>query len=175
MTYPSKSATPVVGKLTRIDVEFTNVSGSGTAYTAGDIVSGSPTIVAPYEFAGAFREKGGSAYIVGVGAMTNVSSKTPRFRLHFYNGVATVQGDNVQRKALYTNDSFKLGWLDLPAMTSSADISGSMSRSFDYTVRHPVVAAPTSSSLYVAVETLDAFTPAATSEKYTITVILDNN
>jgi hypothetical protein len=29
--------------------------------------------------------------------------------------------------------------------------------------------------LFVTTETLDAFTPAATSEKYTITLILDNN
>jgi hypothetical protein len=175
MTHSEKSVTVVAGALTRIDVEFENTSGSGTAYTPGDIVSAGSAVVVPYEFAGAFREKGSSAYVVGACAFTNVSSKTPRFRLHFYNSAAAVQGDNVQRKALYTNESTKLGYIDLPAMTSSADTSGSMSRSFDYTLRHPIVASNVSTSLFVAVETLDAFTPAATSEKYTVSLLLDNN
>lgn len=167
----------VGGKLTSGSVEFTNTSGSGTAYSIGDTVSGGSAITAPYEIPNVFRVNGGSGYIVSLAVATDKSSVTPNFRVHFYSGSsATLSGDNLPYKDSYADNQYKLRPFDLPSMSSSTDTSGSCSRAWDTTtVRQPVIARSNSKSLWVALETLSAFTPAAGSEKYTVSVIMDNN
>jgi len=167
----------VGGKLTSGSVEFTNTSGSGTAYSIGDTVSAGSAITTPYEIPNVFRVNGGSGYIVSLAVATDKSGQTPNFRVHFYSGSsATLSGDNSPYKDSYADTQYKLRPFDLPSMSSSTDTSGSCSRAWDTTtIRQPVIARSNSKSLWVGIETLSAFTPAATSEKYTVSVIMDNN
>ncbi len=165
------------GRMTAGSVEFTNTSGSGTAYSIGDTVSAGSTVTIPYEIPNMFRVAGGSGYVVSLGVSTNKSSITPNFRVHFYSGSSvTLSGDNLPYLDSYAANAYKLNPFDLPVMASSTNTSGSLSRTWDTTtIRQACVAQPGSTSLWVALEALAAFTPAASSEKYTISAIMDNN
>jgi hypothetical protein len=175
MTHPDKSITFVGNRIKRASVEFTNTSGSGTAYSIGDVVSGGSPVVAPYEITDVFREKGGSAYIVGAMVGTDKSSIVPQLRLNLFNSTVVVPGDNSLYKPLYTMEAARLGWVDVDATSSGSDTSGSYSGSAVWNIEHPIVAASNSTSLFVTVETRTAFTPAATSEKYTVTLFVKQN
>ena len=165
------------GRMTSGSVEFTNTSGSGTAYSIGDTVSGGSLVTIPYEIPNIFRVNGGSGYIVSIGIATNKSSINPAFRVHFYSGSSvTLSGDNLPYLDSYADTAYKLRPFDLISMSSSVNTSGSCSRTWDTTtIRQAVTAQSNSKSLWVALETLSAFTPNAVSEKYTISAIMDNN
>jgi hypothetical protein len=163
------------GNLTYSSLEFTNSSGSGTAYIANDVVSGGSAVVTPYELINAFRKNGGSGYIVSLGISTDKSSVAPQFRVHFFNSsTAMIVADNLPYNDLYSDNSKKLKFYDLPSMTTSSNTSGSLSRAFDNTIRFPVVAGSATNSLYYALETLSGYQQNAT-ERYFVNVIIDNN
>ena len=123
----------------------------------------------------AFRKNGGSGYIVSLGISTDKSSITPQFRVHFFNSsAASIVGDNLPYKDLYSDNFKKLKSFDLPAMSTSSDTSGSISRAFDNTIRFPIVAGSATNSLFYALETLTGYQQNAT-ERYFISVIIDNN
>jgi hypothetical protein len=165
----------VGGNLTYSSLEFTNSSGSGTAYIANDVVSGGSTVVTPYELTNAFRKNGGSGYIVSLGIATDKSSVAPQFRVHFFNSrIAAIVADNLPYMDLYSDNSKKLKYYDLSAMSTSSNTSGSLSRAFDNTLRFPVVAGSATNSLYYALETLSGYQQNAT-ERYFVNVIIDNN
>lgn len=166
-----------VGKLSSGSVEFTNTSGSSVAYSIGDTVSAGSAVITPYEIPNIFRVNGGSGYITGIYLSTNKAGINPAFRVHFYSAsTVTLSGDNMPYLDSYIDTPYNLGSFDLISMSSSADTSGSCSRSSDTTtIRQPVIAQPNSKSLWVALETRSAYTPASVSEKYNITIIMDNN
>jgi len=156
----------VGGGLTTVSVEFTRPSDTN-AYIAGDVVSNSVSATVFMAFAALARVAGGSGYIVRASLSTNKKSITPRFRVHLFNvanaslGTAIV-GDNVPLVEKYADASFRMGYFDLPAMTTAADATNSdMSRAMDNTLRHPVVFAPGSTTLFALLEALDGFSPAS--------------
>ena len=162
------------GQMNRVDLEFINSSGSATAYSIGDVVSAGSTVVTPYELPNAFDIAGGSGFVMGLSVSCNKSSLVPAFRFHFFNSnAATIAIDNAPYMDNYTDQSYKLRYFDLPAMTSSTNTSGSVSRTFDTsTIRHPVVAGASSTSLFFALETLTAFISASASLKYTVSATI---
>jgi hypothetical protein len=165
------------GRLISGSVEITNTLGSGTAYSIGDTVSGSANVTSPYAIPNIFRIAGGSGYVVGLAVSANKASITPVFRVHFYSASSvTMTGDNLPYSDSYTDTVYNLNAFDLPPMSSSVNTSGSCSKAWDTTtVRHPVMSSNGSTSLWVALETRTAFTPAANPAKYTVSVIVDNN
>jgi hypothetical protein len=167
----------VGGRLISGSVEITNTLGSGTAYSIGDTVSGSANVVTPYAIPSVFRVAGGSGYVVGLAISANKASIVPVFRVHFYSASSvTMTGDNLPYSDSYVDVASNLNAFDLPPMTSSVNTSGSCSKAWDTTtVRHPVLNSNGSTSLWVALETRTAFTPAANPAKYTVSVIVDNN
>ena len=165
----------VGGKLTTISVELTK-SASITAYTAGTVLSNSATTTTPMVFTDLFRTPGGSGYIVKIKCVTNKKSITPRLRVHFFNAAdPTVAADGAAYKELYADTTKRLGYYDLPEMTTASDSANSdMSRTLDKDIRFAVNAAAASKNLYVVMEVLDIVTLDA-SEKFTLSVTLDNN
>jgi hypothetical protein len=165
----------VGGNLVRVSTEFTRPADT-TAYTAGDVVSDSTSATTPIALASAVRVNAGSGYIVRASLTTDKKSITPRFRVHLFNASnPTVAADNVAYKEVYADASKRLGYFDLPAMTTATDTTSSdMSRSSDVTMRHAVVAAAATRTLYAVLEALDAFTPAS-GEKFTLTLFVDCN
>jgi hypothetical protein len=163
----------VNGSLVSISVEFTRPNDTN-AYAIGDMVSDNTSTTTMQQVANAVRVSGGSGYLVGVRCSTNKKSITPRFRVHLFTTTgATLAGDNVAYKEVYADSSKRLGYTDLPSMTTAADTANSdMSRSLDMTIRLPIVVPAT--SLYFVVETLDAFTPDA-QQKFTFTFVMDQN
>ena len=169
----NQSTLPVAGNLITVTTELTRPSDA-TAYTAGDMLSNSTSTTVPITLSSIMRVSGGSGYIVGIRVSTNLKSITPRLRVHFFNANnATLSADNAPYKELYADGSKRLGYYDLGAMTTEADSTNSdMSRTFDQTMRIPIVAAD--SNLYAVLVPLDAFTPAS-GQKFSLSVTVDNN
>lgn len=163
------------GTLQRVSVELTRPSDTN-AYTAGDVVSNDTTTTTLLVLTNALRVAAGSGYIVRASLTTDKKSITPRLRVHLFNASnPTVAGDNVAHKEVYADAGKRLGYFDLPAMTTAVDTTNSdMSRTVDNTLRHAVVAAAATRTLYAVLETLDAFTPAS-GEKFTLTLMIDCN
>ncbi len=161
-------------QIRRASAEMTRPADT-TAYTAGDVVSNSTTATAPITLSSATRVAGGNGYIVRAALTTNKKSITPRFRVHFFTAAPTVAADNAAYSELYADASKRLGYIDLPAMTTATDSTNSdMARTFNDTARLPIVAAAGSADLYAVLETLDAFTPAS-GQKFTLTIFVDGN
>lgn len=166
---------PVIGGLTRVDVEMTRPSNTD-AYAAGDVVSNNTSTTTLIDLANLVRANGASAYIVRVSLSTDKKSITPRFRVHFYNASdPTVAADNAAYKNLYADIAKYLGFVDLPAMTTGTDTTNStMSVAANSTVRLPIIAGGSTRSVYALLEALDVFTPAS-AQKFTLGVMVDNN
>jgi hypothetical protein len=164
----------VGGKLTFVALEFTRPNDS-TPYSANDVVSNSTSATTIQAMADIARVASGTGYIVKARLSTDKKSITPRIRVHLFNATgANVAADNAQWIDKYADAAKRLGYFDLPAMTTGADTSNSdMSRTFDLTLRIPVVAAA-NRSIYWVLEALDAFTPAAL-QKFTLELTMDNN
>lgn len=165
----------VGGILIHVSAELTRPADT-TAYTAGDVVSNNATTTTPVQLANIFRVAGGSGYIRKLKISTDKKSITPRFRLHFFNAsTITVSADNAPFKEVYADTSKRLGYYDMPAMTTAVDTTNSdMSRTLDIDVSMEVNAAAGSRDLFVVYEALDAFTPAS-GQKFMLSVALDNN
>jgi hypothetical protein len=151
-------------------------AGDVNAYITGDVVSNSTTTTTPVQLTNIFRVAGGSGYITKLRLVTDKKSITPRFRLHFFNvNTATVAADNAPYKELYADSAKRLGYWDMPAMTTAADTTNSdMSRTLDLSCRIAVTAANGSRDMFVVYEALDAFTPAS-GQKFNLTAVMDNN
>lgn len=171
----SAAPLPVGGLVTRADTEFTRPANT-TAYTAGDVVSNSTSATTLITLANAVRVNAGTGYIVRVAVTTDLKSITPKIRVHFYNASdPTVSVDNAAMRHLYVDNAKRLGYVDLPAMTTGTDTTNStMSMSVNDTCRLAVVAGASTTSLYAVLEALDAFTPAS-GQKFTLTVFTDCN
>lgn len=171
------SGSPLLASGSKISmaVEITR-EANATAYTAGDIVSAAAATVVPgMAFTNITRAIGIGGYIVGARLQTDTKSVTPRFRVHLYNdNTATVSGDNLPARLLYSEISKRIGYFDLAAMITPADTSNStQSGTLDLsTLRLPFVPAAASRTIYAALETLDAFTPVSAS-KFTLTLIVE--
>jgi hypothetical protein len=167
----------VGGNLIPSSAEMTRpAAGDVNSYSIGDVVSDSTSTTTPVQLANIFRVAGGSGYITKLRLVTDKKSITPRLRLHFFNvNTATVAADNAPHKEIYADSDKRLGYWDMPAMVTAADITNSdMSRTLDMSCRIAVTAANGSRDLFVVYETLDAFTPAS-GQKFNLTAVLDNN
>jgi len=169
------------GQVVPISGSFARASGS-VVYSIGDEICNSTTAssVVLIEFQNAARVNGGSGYVVGVKITTNVKSLTPSIRLHLYNASnPTVAGDNNLHVEKYADLAKRLGYMDMPAMTTAADTANSdMSRTTDFGGQtngiHAIAATAGTRSIYGLLETLTAFTP-TTLQEFTVTLLIDQN
>jgi hypothetical protein len=161
------------GTLVRVSVEFTRTTGT-TGYDANDAVL--PAAGGLVELPLCGRVPGGSGYITELRLATNKKSMTSATRIHFFNASnPTIAADGATWKDLYADAAKRIGYYDMPPFNTAADATNSdMSRSMDITVRLPFVCAAATKSLWFALETLGAFTP-ADSQKFTLVVICDQN
>jgi hypothetical protein len=98
------------GQMRKCSVEFQR--GTATAdYAANDVVAGSAAGV--FEIPNAGRWPGSSQYLVGLRAVIDTPSITPRFRVHFFNSsAATVAADNAKWAETYAQTSLRTGYAD---------------------------------------------------------------
>jgi hypothetical protein len=86
------------------------------------VVSDSTSATTIQAMANIARVASGTGYIVKARLSTDLKSITPRIRVHLFSASnPTVVADNVQWKDLYADVSKRLGYFDLPAMTTGAD------------------------------------------------------
>ena len=160
----------VGGRTLLASVEITRGT-STTAYAANQTVLNAAGTLS--EITGVARINQGTGYITGIRVTTNAKSLTPRFRLHFFNASnPTFAADYASWKDLYADISKRVGFYDLPAMVTAADVTNSdCSRTLDFTMRIPFNCAAATTSLFVGIETLDAFTP---TNGQKITIVLNS-
>lgn len=165
----------VGGRILRASTEFTRPADT-TAYTAGDVVSNSTSGSTLISLANVVRVNAGTGYIVRASVTTDKKSITPRIRVHLFNASdPTVAADNAAWRESYADASKRVGYFDLPAMTTGTDTTNSdMSRSMDNTIRFPIVAAAATTTIYALLETLDAFTPNS-GQKFLLSLTMDCN
>lgn len=169
------TSTVGLGDLVRVATEMTRVA-DGNAYAAGDVVSNNVVTTTLITLANVARANDVGGRIVGVRLATDKKSITPRFRVHFWRATGgTISGDNVAQVAVYADEAKKIGYIDLPALTTPAGTAGSnMSFIQDFTVRLPFLPVAGGRDIYAHLETRDVFTPAS-AEKFTLTVWCDQN
>lgn len=165
----------VGGRKVRQSVQFTRPNTT-TAYDIGDVVSNNATTSVLMDFDVAARVDGGSGYIVGIRVTTDKKSVVPSFRVHFFSqSNPTVSGDNLAYQDKYADIAKRLGWYDMPAMSTGTDTTNSdCSRAQDSTMRLPYVCAVGDRSVFVLLETLTAWTPAA-NERITVTLYFEQD
>lgn len=165
----------VGGGLVNVSAEFTRPANT-TAYTAGDVVSDSTSATTLLAISGCARVSQGSGYITGIRVIADQKSITPRLRIHVYNASnPTVAVDNAAMKILYADIGKRIGSIDLIALTTATDTANSTSSQAQaLDIRVPFVCAAASTTLYLLIETLDAFTP-ANAGKFTIQLMCDQN
>jgi hypothetical protein len=162
------------GLVQKSTVEITTAA-SQSAYHANDAVLAAAGGVS--EITNLARINGGSGYITNIRVATNKKSITPSLRLHFFNASnPTISADNANWKDLYADSSKRVGYYDMPSMTTPADSANSdMSRAVPLdNVLIPFVCATNTKSLWVAIETLTAFTP-DNGQKFYIAIYADVN
>jgi len=158
-----------------VSAEFTRPADT-TAYAANDVVSDSTSSTTLLAISGCARVNAGAGYITGIRVITDKKSITPRIRAHLYNASNPTRSvDNTAMQVLYADISKRIGQIDLPAMTTGADTTNSTSsQAQDLTIRLPFVCAAASTTLYLLLETLDAFTP-ANGEKFTVVLYCEQH
>lgn len=163
----------VGGTTNRVSVEFTRAANA-TGYDIGDIVT--PAAGGVVTLANIARVNGGSGYITGIRLTTDKKSITPRFRIHFFKmNNPTLSQDNAAWQDKYADVAKRVGYWDMPAMTTGTDTTNSdMSRTIDYSMRIPYKCDDNSRDLYFVLEALDAFTPAS-GEKFSMVIYSENN
>jgi hypothetical protein len=156
-------------KLASSTVEITRPADT-TAYTAGDRV-GPASGSLPAQLTGCALANGRGGVITMIRLSTDKKSITPRIRCHFFNASnATLSADNAAYQEKYADGTKRVGFVDLDSMATATDTTNSdCSRSQNYEVRLPYVCAADSTSLWIAYEALDAFTPAS-GEKFSIVI-----
>lgn len=174
-TVPAQAIHLAAGSMTRVTATFARPANT-TAYTAGDVVSNDATTTAPMAFAALARLATGSLYITGAVLATDKKSIVPRIRCHvFTDNTATLAGDNLAYKEVYADASKGHRYFDLPAMITGTDTTNSdMSKAQDNGLRFPIICATASTTVYVVLEALDAFTPAS-GQNFSLTLFADTN
>ena len=161
------------GEMAAVSAEITRGTVT-TAYGINQVVA--PAAGGVTEVASFGRTSGGSGYITAIRVSTNKKSIVPRLRLHLFNASnATLGTDYASWQEKYADASKRLGYYDMPAMTTGADTSNSdMSRAIDLNVPRIPYTTSGTTSLYLAIETLDAFTPDS-GQKITAAFTVDQN
>lgn len=170
----TRATNDAFGSLVRRSAEMTRGS-STTGYTANQtILSAAGTLL---EIPDVARADGGAFYIVGYGLTLNTKNLTPRIKPHIFTIASpTISADYATWKTLYADDGYVIGdgAYNLPALSSPASSSTDKSFIVDFAQRVPGVCASDDTSLYVAFETLDAFTPTS-GGKWTFTLWVDQS
>lgn len=150
----------------------TTVPAGTPTYAAGDAVAAAITDTATtvLRSLAVGRVAAGSGYITRIRLMTDQATCTARFRVHFYTLAAptgAVVGDDVQMTLLYLNKACRIGHIDLPALaTSTVATSSTAAVAQDVTTRMQFKCAAADQNIYYRLETLDAFTRAASQKFY---------
>lgn len=150
----------------------TPVAGNG-AYTSGG------TVALLFRLANLFRVDGGSGYITKIRVLTDLSTFVDRLVFHFYNTPVAALLDNAVFTLLWANRVTRLGSAIMPAMATEA--TGSTAAAATITPNSGGSNLPlfvqngdSSRDLWMAIEDLDAGTPASAQHFY-IEVTLDAN
>jgi len=156
-------------------MNFTSVTltrpANTTAYAAKDAISDSDSAPTILSFTVANRVSGGTGYIVGARLSTSQSTNVARHRLHLFRSTPTPINDNAAYTLLTANFAIRIGYIDFAACQTEG--SGSdVANSQNMTIRLPYICAAT--TLFGALETLDAFTPAS-AQVYKIELVTDLN
>ena len=129
------------------------------AYTMNDAISTSTSAPTGLVFANAVKTAAGSGNLVRATLETNSSVCTAAFRLHLFNAPITAQVDNAAYTLLWTNASFRVGYIDFPALETEG--AGSTSSLSLVTGTLAFTCGASDTTLYALLESKTAWTPAS--------------
>jgi len=136
-----------------------------TAYTAKDVV-GNTGAAANLTFTNIARVNAGSGIICKARLMADNKALVGRYRLHLLNVAPTPIADNSPYLLLYANAAVRIGSIDFAAMATEDATNSTASASLNTSIRLAFTCAAASRTLYAALETLDAYTPVASTNYY---------
>lgn len=155
-----------VGGLTAVSGTEISRPANTTAYTAGDVVSDNATTTTPIGLQLA-RIRGGGGYITKVRLVTDQSTCVSVFRVWVYTiNTMTVSADNAAMSLLYANKANRLGYIELPAMTTETGAGNDSASAMLDTPRFAFKCASTSKYLYFILQTKTTWTPASGQKFY---------
>lgn len=157
---------PVTGRANRAEAVF-NRPANTTAYTARDAVTNSEASNTPNLVFDLARANGGSGIITKVRLVTNHATNANGviFRLWLYTvNTAAVAGDNAPYTVLWANRAVRVGYIDLPGLTTEGGVSDSAMTLQQTSLSFNCAAADT--KLYGILQTLGGFTPASGQSFY---------
>lgn len=163
----NNSSLTVDARAYRAAVDITRPANT-TAYTAGDVIgtgSGDDAIItlASIGPSGGFVVVQSIELVLGISA---VPSGMTSFRLHFYSAKPTAIADNAAFDVLSGDRTGYIGYIDLPA---PVDLGSTCFTQVDQPGKL-IKLASASTSLFVELQTIGGFTPAANSEVYSLRV-----
>jgi hypothetical protein len=97
------------------------------AYAQYDAVCNSTSAPVGLVFANAARVNGGSLYITKLEIETNLATCTAQFRLYFFTQAVELTNDNAQYATNFANAAYRVGYIDVPALSTEGTGSGSAS------------------------------------------------
>lgn len=148
---------PVGYAIERVTATITRPADT-TAYAVGDVIGTIPAALAQLTNVG--RVTGGSGMILGARLRTSQSTCVAQVDLHLYNAAdATTQADNDLMQALAANDGKRQGIIAMPGLATMG-AGSDIAHAEDMTLRLPVRCADGQTSLWLALKTNTAFTPA---------------
>ena len=155
---------PAISDMAKLVYELTRPADT-TAYSANDAVNSSVAVPAVIELPGAANELGGGGIAMMMkleSNMTDLAGKT--IRVWFYNGTpANVVGDNVAFVNSFANRTKRSFYVDVTfdaLLVGSDTVIGMVDLSKEF------ICDPASTSLFVLLQTLAAFTPTSGGKIY---------
>jgi len=136
-----------------------------TGYTAKDAVSNTGA-AANRTFTNIARVNAGSGIIIKARLMSDNKALVGRYRLHLFNAAPTAIADNSPYLLLYANAASRIGTIDFAAMATEDPTNSTASMSLNTSIRLAFTCAAASRTLYGILETLDAYTPGASTNYY---------
>lgn len=167
----------VGGRTTTVSTEFTR-ENNATPYSIGDVISGSAGTPSVYELPNLLRINGGSGLVANLSVIFNVKSVTPTLRVNFFNSsTPAMSGDNLPYREAYSDCSKHLGYMDLPAMSTAADLANTdMSKAMvGMSSCIPLKAAPNSRSIWFSLQLIGGTLTLTELSKVTVVCVVLND
>lgn len=156
---PATPATGVPGSIVRIRSTLNSVSPGVIAaagdYTAGDVLNNSTSAGLAWIAPSIARLAAAGILVQKVLITCSVAALVPRLRLHMFNAVpGTLQNDNVAFVLAAADRDKYIGYIDMPAMSTS----GSSELSWSEADIQWIGKTAADANLYFVLQTLDSFT-----------------
>jgi hypothetical protein len=164
--FPDSSQTTNESNITIVEATLTRPADS-IPYIAGDLISGSVTASSPITLSNIVNSNGGRGYITKVILTSDDQNLNAEFRLWLYNiPNPGLPGDNEPYSIFWDDAPSRLGYVDLPLLSTENAGSGSDCGISIRSGQFPFNTLEDSKNLYGVLQTKTAFEPVDEQQFY---------